>query len=410
MNGNNERLGPARRRAIFEGLGQLALVSLCWWLVCFGSETSSPSFRLRTAGFLAVLIALPSVLLLVWRYFKARTLEAGMWAFGQQDFEQISRVLAAHMALKADIKDATPYINGMHEQIAGSLSESEHGIVQVIEQVSQLNERASEQKHKIHESIETSKELTEITRQRMHNNHEIIAKVEEQFEAQLRDLRNNFDRIQALGVEMLALTPLTKVITNIAQQTSLLALNAEIEAARAGSAGRGFAVVAYEVRKLSQLTTKAAADIAAKINATKGKVDVEMEEAKAALTQHDSADVMTHLVNDLAEMQSEFTRSSGLLLQVITDVDTNYAETASRLGDVLGHVQFQDMTRQRMEQVQKSLTGMREHLARIGESAESSDWDDLFNTSFKDLLEASAAHSKGSATGGSSGDSSIQLF
>ena len=258
----------------------------------------------------------------------------------------------------------------------------------VIEQIDTLNAKTSKQREHIARSVKSAGDLTENTQIRVENNREVIAAIATQLEAQTNEFKKNFERIRGLAGDVRALTPLIKVITSIAQQTSLLALNAEIEAARAGSAGRGFAVVANEVRKLAVLSTQAAADIAAKINATCKRVDEEMTHARASLEQHAAGSAMNHLSADLGEMQSEFCRNSRLLLEVIIEVDANYAESVARLSEALGHIQFQDVMRQRMEHVQVALVEMRDHLLRLAERPDRPGWDGLFDTTFKGLLES----------------------
>lgn len=386
-----QRLLKIRSRLVKEMLVRSALLAVFWLFLPRAIGHELDPYALRVAGLLFAFVFLPGVYYKFINWSEARRAVADMWAFGNLSFSQISNMLSSHDSVRAEIGDSKPYIDVAHGQIGDSLAESEREVMKVIEEIGILNAQANEKRAHINRSIQSGKALTESTHQRVESNREIIAALEMQLQEQNTAVHADFERIEGLASEVRALTPLIKIITSIAQQTSLLALNAEIEAARAGSAGRGFAVVAVEVRKLSVLSTKAAADIAGKINSTCQRVDTEMADAKLSLEQYESNAGMRNLIAGLSEMQQEFSKNSDMLLEVISEVDASYEESITRLSEALGHIQFQDVMRQRMEHVQAALAEMREHLQMLSCALEDPCWDGHLDVTFKSLL---AAHLK----------------
>src|SRR3954470_3542783 len=128
-------------------------------------------------------------------------------------------------------------------------------------------------------------------------------------------------KIKSLGDRSLEISEIINVINDITEQTNLLALNAAIEAARAGEAGRGFAVVADEVRKLAEHSRTATKDIAALIKAIQAETNeavVVMEEgtkevevgAKLADQAGRALDAISTVVRQSAELVQEISLAS----------------------------------------------------------------------------------------------------
>jgi methyl-accepting chemotaxis protein len=137
--------------------------------------------------------------------------------------------------------------------------------------------------------------------------------------------------VEALGKRSEQIGEIVKVINDIAGQTNLLALNAAIEAARAGEQGRGFAVVADEVRKLAERTTSATHEIGDMITGIQDDTTKAVESMHAG-TKEVEAGVI--LANQAGEALQEIVSSVQGVSDMVQHIATA-AEEQSTTGDVI---------------------------------------------------------------------------
>jgi len=136
-------------------------------------------------------------------------------------------------------------------------------------------------------------------------------------------------------------------VRQIADQTNLLALNAAIEAARAGEAGRGFAVVADEVRKLSQHSEKFNDEIRTVVNETRNSL--EDAKAKVELIASKDMSVAIQSKSQIDEMMADLGIMNAQMGSSLQTVSSLTSEIESNVGSAVRSLQFEDMSRQLIE-------------------------------------------------------------
>jgi len=144
----------------------------------------------------------------------------------------------------------------------------------------------------------------------------IAAKSQKAMDSTMTEVNNLNENMGKLDEKAKGIGTIISVINDIADQTNLLALNAAIEAARAGEAGRGFAVVADEVRKLAEKTMSATKEVSDSIGSIQGVADTNIKAMEAVF----------RLISDAGALSN---RSSDILLEIVSGTQMSAMQIGS---------------------------------------------------------------------------------
>ncbi|MBV1775778.1 methyl-accepting chemotaxis protein [Burkholderiaceae bacterium DAT-1] len=188
----------------------------------------------------------------------------------------------------------------------------------------------------ISDSAEQAHNDADVTAEKAQEGHALATQVANNIGQLSSSLESNIQVIRGLADRSGEIGGIVQAIKEIADQTNLLALNAAIEAARAGEQGRGFAVVADEVRKLAERTTLATGDISVKIGAVQSETHQAFEHMQQTGTQISHCVASAHqLAHAMSEIQAIASTANDRLNHIASAVH----EQSAAAMEIAGHVE-----------------------------------------------------------------------
>ncbi|WP_179958370.1 methyl-accepting chemotaxis protein [Chitinimonas arctica] len=286
--------------------------------------------------------------------------------------DEIDSIARAYNALVDDMQRLVRNVAGA----VGTVNHEAEQLAESTQQVSQASSVGAEATNAMAAAVEEVTVSISHVADSAHEAHELGTATRAQAGSSAGQIRATLERIQAidvavasaadkvttLGQDAARITSVVSVIKDVADQTNLLALNAAIEAARAGEQGRGFAVVADEVRKLAERTASATIDIqqmvqqigqnsGEAVSAISSTVDRAHECAGLAAEAGHSIDIISRDVDaseravaSIAEALNEHKAGTQLIAQQvervaqITDENTAAVAAMSQTAATLGNL------------------------------------------------------------------------
>jgi methyl-accepting chemotaxis protein len=253
------------------------------------------------------------------------------------------------------VATATESLGATARQMAATSEHAGQGVGEIAATMDEVARGAGVQSSSTQEATTAMARIAEGTERAADAGRQAAAAAEEadrsasQGAETLADVVNAMNRIEAsvggaasavegLGTRGEAIGQIVATITDIAAQTNLLALNAAIEAARAGEQGRGFAVVADEVRKLAEESQEAAGSIAGLISEIQAETRHAVETMEAGRADLEGgSQTVTAASRAFAEIREHVAKVVGEVERV-TVVADELTESTTQVGDQISHV------------------------------------------------------------------------
>jgi methyl-accepting chemotaxis protein len=239
----------------------------------------------------------------------------------------------------SEIRDNTAKVDDATAALATAAQQAEGASAQTSESASSMAASVEQLSVSITSVSDSTKEAFAIAKaagEHSETGGKIIASAIDDMAHTAEEVRGIGGTITSLGEHSDKISSVVQVIKDVADQTNLLALNAAIEAARAGEAGRGFAVVADEVRKLAERTTQATGEIGQMVTSIQSSARTAVTSMNAITDRlQNSAELAAKAADAIAAIQ----KSNADVVGVVHEINTAMAEQGAASQDIAQRVE-----------------------------------------------------------------------
>ena len=301
----------------------------------------------------------------------------GMATAAQDMTAKGSAVRTVTDEVAAELEGVPAFNDVLRGQLKDVIAETEGAAYQITERLQSIDDVVTRLNDFVQASSDEAAQRIESAEARISDNTRLMSEMRSYIQNRLEEAERDQHRVNQVVTDARELGTLTGLIKDIAAQTNLLALNAAIEAARAGEAGRGFAVVADEVRKLSSETEAAVQKINQGISGVAESIATQFQDklSNSSLDKERNAlETFAERLDDLGSRYEELMRSEAVVLSTIRQ---SSGELAQMFVEAVASVQFQDVTRQQLEQIGEALSELAAHAKLLCERLRQSDDETL---------------------------------